>query len=314
MSIPSRCHCRHRLLVGCGRVSCCGVYRRRVPVSDTQRGDPSERIVATCSTGSRFPLAGCGKVRHHTLMRGRWSDPHHTACTCVEPCLQPVTVGRPMRRRLRLATVTAILALMPMACAYNGLTMSAVTAMTLHGDGTLAVPTPESTASPNTGTLAYTYNPALAPAGARLTAVMTPSDESTNAELTVSGLLPNRGYAVHANVDACSPNPAAEGPRYQNRVDPTVSPTSISGETSTNPEYANPRNELWLDVHTDTAGSGTSRTTVPFVFTDRGPGSIVVDDATASATDSGQVAKGAARIACLSLSAVAPRDHPRGSA
>ena len=81
---------------------------------------------------------------------------------------------------------------MPMACAYNGLTMSAVTAMTLlDGDGTLAVPTPESTASPNTGTLAYTYNPALAPAGARLTAVMTPSDESTNAELTVSGLLSN---------------------------------------------------------------------------------------------------------------------------
>lgn len=228
--------------------------------------------------------------------------------------MHAVTVSRPMRRRLRLATVTAIVALMPMACAYKGLTMSAQTAMTLHGDGTLTEPTPESTSRPNTGNLAYTYNPALAPPGARLTVVMAPSDESTNAELTVAGLVPNRGYAVHANVNACSPNPAAEGPRYQNRIDPTVNPTSISGETSTNPEYANPRNEVWLDVHTDAAGSGTSRTTVPFVLTDRGPGSIVVDDAMATATSSGQVAKGGTRIACLSLSAVAPRDHPRGSA
>jgi Cu-Zn family superoxide dismutase len=218
-----------------------------------------------------------------------------------------------MRRGLRLATVTAILALMPMACAYNGLTLPAATAMTLHGDGTLTEPTPESTSRPNTGTLAYTYNPALAPAGAHLTAVMTPSNESTNAELTVSGLLPNRGYAVHANVNACSPNPAAEGPRYENRVDPAVNPTSISQETSTNPEYANPRNEIWLDVHTDAAGSGTSRTTVPFVFTDRGPGSIVVDDAQATATGPGQAGNGGARIACLSLSAVQPGDHPRGS-
>jgi Cu-Zn family superoxide dismutase len=229
--------------------------------------------------------------------------------------MQPVIIGRPMRRRLRLATVTAILALMPMACAYKGLSMASVTAMTLHGDGTLTEPTPESTSRPNTGTLAYTYNPALAPSGARLAVVMTPSDESTGAQLTVSGLLPNRGYAAHANVNACSPNPAAEGPRYQNRIDPTVNPTSISGETSTNPDYANPRNEVWLDVHTDAAGSGTSRTTVPFVFTDRGPGSIVVEDAMDTPTALGQAAKGSvARIACVSLSAVQPRDHPRGSA
>ena len=132
-----------------------------------------------------------------------------------------------MRRRLRLVTVTAILALMPMACAYNGLSMPAVTAMTLHGDGTLAQPTPESAATPNTGTLAYTYNPASAPAGARLTVVMTPSDESTNAELTVSGLLPNRGYAVHGNVNACSPNPAAEGPLTRTvSILPSIPPLS----------------------------------------------------------------------------------------
>jgi Cu-Zn family superoxide dismutase len=261
-------------------------------------------------------LALAAKVLHYTPMRGHsWSDRHYTPWTCAQPCMQAVTIGRPVRRRLKLATVTAILALMPMACAYNGLSLPAVTAMTLHGDGTLTQPTPESTSRPNTGTLAYTYNPALAPPGAHLTVVMAPSGESTNAQLTVSGFLPNRGYAAHANVNACSPNPAAEGPLYQNSVDPAVNPTSITGESSTNPGYANPRNEIWLDVHTDAAGSGTSRTTVPFVFTDRGPGSIVVDDAPDTPTALAQAAKGGvARIACLSLSAVQPRDHPRGSA
>jgi Cu-Zn family superoxide dismutase len=185
--------------------------------------------------------------------------------------------------------------------------------MTLHGDGTLTQPTPESTSRPNTGNLAYTYNPAVAPVGAHLSVLMTPSDESTNAELTVSGLVPNRGYAVEANTNACSPNPAAEGPHYQNRIDPTVSPTSISQATSTNPDYANPRNEIWLDVRTDATGSGTSRTTVPFVFTDRGPGSVVIHDAAATAAGPGQVGNGGAPIACLSLSAVKPGQNPRGS-
>lgn len=253
-------------------------------------------------------------MHHYTFMRGHsLSDHHYRTCTGVQLGMQPVTTGRPLRRRLNLATVTAILVLMPMACAYKGITLPAVTAMTLHGDGTLTQPTPESTSRANTGTLAYTYNPALAPPGARLSVLMSPQEESTNAELTVSGLLPNRGYAVHAHVNACSPNPAGEGPHYQNRVDPAVNPTSVSPEASTNPEYANPRNEIWLDVRTDANGSGTSRTTVPFVFTDRGPGSIVVHEAMETATGPGQAGKAGAQIACLSLSAVQPREHPRGS-
>ena len=103
---------------------------------------------------------------------------------------------------------------------------------------------------------------------------------------------------MQADVNACSPNPAAEGPPYQNRIDPTINPTSVSPQRSTNPEYANPRNEIWLDVRTDASGSGTSQTTVPFVFTDRGPGSIVIHDA--EQTQAGQAG---APIACLSLSA-----------
>ncbi|MGH3550310.1 MAG: superoxide dismutase [Pseudonocardiaceae bacterium] len=205
-------------------------------------------------------------------------------------------------RRLTLATVIAVVALTPAACAYKGLSMAAQSAVTLHGDGALT--------EPNATSTAMTYNTALAPVGSRLNVVFNPSDETTNAQLTVSGLLPNRGYAVHAHTNACATDPAVDGPHYQNRVDPTATPQ----KPSTNPEYANPSNEIWLDVRTDATGSGTSRASVPFVFTDRGPGSIVVHEGMQTETGPGQAGTAGARIACLTLSAVQPKGvEPRGS-
>ena len=191
---------------------------------------------------------------------------------------------------------TAAVALGPMACGYQGLTLPAQTAITLRGQGTLTEPNPESTA--------MTYNPGLAPPGARMAVTMTPSGTSTNVELTINGFLPNRGYAVHAHENLCSDNPAFAGGHYQNRVDPAASPT----KPSTNSEYANPNNEVWLDMRTDAAGSGTTRVTVPFVFTDRGPGSIVVHEAEQTATGPGQAGEAGARIACLTLAADRPQD------
>jgi Cu-Zn family superoxide dismutase len=206
-------------------------------------------------------------------------------------------VRQPMRRRLTLAMVSAAVAVMPMACGYQGLSMPAQTAITLKGAGVLTAPTPSSDA--------ITYNSALAPVGSRLAVTMTPSGTSTNAELTVSGLVPNRGYAVHGHTNACSDNPEFSGPHYQNRIDPAA--TSL--KPSRNPEYANPSNEIWLDVRTDAAGSGTSRVTVPFVFTDRGPGSIVVHEAQETATGPGKAGEAGARIACLTLTAARPQDN-----
>jgi superoxide dismutase, Cu-Zn family len=207
-----------------------------------------------------------------------------------------VTVRQPMRRRLTFAMVTAAVAAMPMACGYQGLTMPAQTAITLRGQGTLTEPTPDANA--------VTYNPALAPAGSRLAVTMIPSDLSTTAELTVEGLLPNRGYAVHAHTNACN-NPDFVGPHYQNRIDPAAT----SQSPSTDPEYANPNNEIWLDVRTDAAGSGMSRVTVPFVFTDRGPGSIVMHEAEQTATGPGEAGKAGAPVACLALTASRPQDN-----
>ena len=59
------------------------------------------------------------------------------------------------------------------------------------------------------------------------------------------------------------------GPHFQNQVDPAAAP----GKPSTDPAYANPQNEIWLDLRTDGDGDGGSRVEVPFTFTDRAPAS-----------------------------------------
>ena len=208
---------------------------------------------------------------------------------------KPRTVGQ----RLALVVAGAALATTSIGCAYRGLSMptssagnpSPAHAVSLFGSGTLT--------TPSSASKAITYNPDLAPLGAALTAALIPSSEgSTTAEFTVSGLLPNRGYAVHAHTEACGVTGEAAGPHFQNHEDPAATPQA----PSTNPEYANPRNEIWLDVRTDTAGAGTSRTTVPFVLTDRLPGSIVVHEAMQTPTGPGEAGQAGARIACLTLS------------
>ncbi|MFZ2116018.1 MAG: superoxide dismutase family protein [Pseudonocardiaceae bacterium] len=137
------------------------------------------------------------------------------------------------------------------------------------------------------------------PIGAAMTAAGIPSSGgSTRAEFAVSGLLPNRGYAVHAHTKACGTTADAAGPHFQNRIDPAATPQAPSSD----PKYANPSNEIWLDVRTDATGTGTAPTTVPFMRTDRAPGSIVVHEAMQTATDPGHAGKVGARLACLTLS------------
>ncbi len=202
-------------------------------------------------------------------------------------------------RRLTLIVIGAVVALIPVSCAYQGLSRptpplgseSPQPAVSLFGSGTLTTPNPTSKA--------ITYNPDLAPVGAAVTAALIPSSEgSTRAELTVSGLLPNRGYAVHAHTKACGATGEAAGPHFQNHPDPAATPQA----PSTNPEYANPNNEIWLDVRTDAAGAGTSNATVPFILTDRVPGSIVIHEGMQTPTAPGQAGQAGARIACLTLS------------
>ncbi|MGH3593236.1 MAG: superoxide dismutase, partial [Pseudonocardiaceae bacterium] len=164
-------------------------------------------------------------------------------------------------------------------------------AIFLFGSGTLTTPNPASKA--------ITYNPDLAPIGAAMTARLIPSsDGSTRAELTVFGLLPNRGYAAHAHTRSCGIAADEAGPRFQNHLDPAATPQA----PSSSPRYANPNNEVWLDVRTDATGAGISITTMPFVFTDRAPGSIVLHEAMRTLTDPGHAGNAGAPIACLTLS------------
>jgi Cu-Zn family superoxide dismutase len=161
----------------------------------------------------------------------------------------------------------------------------------LFGNGILASPGPHAKA--------ITYNPTLAPPGAAVTAFVVPSSNGTmRATLTVSGLLPNRSYAAHAHTDACGATGEAAGPHFQNHQDPAATPQS----PSTNPEYANPQNEIWLDVPTDATGAGTTTATVPFVLTgNRVPGSIVIHEAAQTSTAPGEAGQAGPRIACITL-------------
>lgn len=144
---------------------------------------------------------------------------------------------------------------------------------------------------------AFTYNPALAPEGATMTADVESTAATTSVTLEVEGLLPDRGYAAHVHANPCGPTGDAAGPHFQNNVDPAAGP----GKPSTDPAYANPQNEMWLDLRTDGEGNGEATAEVPFGFTDRVPASIILHEAPATATEPGKAGTAGARLACLDV-------------
>jgi Cu-Zn family superoxide dismutase len=111
--------------------------------------------------------------------------------------------------------------------------------------------------------------------------------------LHVRGLEPRTAYGAHAHVNACGLDGAAAGPHFQNVVDP-VTP-------SVDPAYANPANEIWLDLTTNAAGKGVAHTKVSWQFSpDRRARSVVLHEQhTAEAPGSAGTA--GARLACLDV-------------
>jgi len=129
-------------------------------------------------------------------------------------------------------------------------------------------------------------------AAARVQAVYDASG-STTVTLHVWGMLPNTNYGAHAHANACGLTGAAAGPHFQNVQDP-VSP-------SVNPAYANPRNEIWLDLVTDEEGNGVAQTRVPWQFqADRRAHSVIihVEHTHTGPSDSGVAG---ARLACMTV-------------
>jgi superoxide dismutase, Cu-Zn family len=156
-------------------------------------------------------------------------------------------------------------------------------------DGTLA--------PPEGGGPALTYNPAVAPAGARLAVTADATPNATTVALQVTGLLPNRGYAAHVHQLPCGPTGAAAGPHHQHEVDPAAGPEKPSSD----PACANARNEIWLDLRTDGSGNGAVQAVVPFALGDRRPASVIVHEAERTATEPGKAGTAGARVACLSV-------------
>ncbi|SHE52130.1 hypothetical protein [Streptoalloteichus hindustanus] len=144
------------------------------------------------------------------------------------------------------------------------------------------------------GAKAITYDQKLVKAGSRATVYAYPApNNSTSVILITRGLVPHRGYGAHAHVNACGATGAAAGPHYQNVVDPKPG-------TSTDPAYANPRNEVWLDFTTDDDGNGIAVTTVPWRFTDRHAGSVIIHEHHTH-THPGHAGQAGDRLACITV-------------
>lgn len=141
---------------------------------------------------------------------------------------------------------------------------------------------------------AFTYDPALVPAGATVQVDSSATGAATTTTLRVSGLLPNRTYGGHVHTKPCAPTDgAAAGPHFQHSQDP-VTP-------SVDPAYANPQNEVWLDVTTDANGAGESTSQVPWTFPDdRRPAAVVLHEK-ATATHAGHAGTAGARPACVTV-------------
>ncbi|EHR63741.1 superoxide dismutase family protein [Saccharomonospora cyanea] len=140
---------------------------------------------------------------------------------------------------------------------------------------------------------AVTYDTDLVPAGALAGVGVETSEKGTVTELEVRGLVPNREYGAHVHVKRCGATGEAAGPHYQHVQDPK--------QPSTDPAYANPENEIWLDFTTDAQGAASTRSEVAWTFGDRRPASLVVHEHRTS-TAEGKAGTAGARLACVNVS------------
>jgi len=137
------------------------------------------------------------------------------------------------------------------------------------------------------------YRPDLAPPGSRAHVFgLTSKAFGTSTAVLVTGLLPNRQYGAHAHTKPCGATGDLAGPHYQNVEDPV--------KPSVDPAYANPQNEIWLDLTTDATGRGAAVSKVDWTFTDRRAGSIVIHE-THTHTAPGHAGTAGARLACVTV-------------
>ncbi|MCZ4554139.1 superoxide dismutase family protein [Rhodococcus maanshanensis] len=141
---------------------------------------------------------------------------------------------------------------------------------------------------------AFTYDEAAVPVGSSVNVDSEEQDGRTTVTFSATGLAPNRDFGVHVHTRACGREPSDSGPHYQNDVDPMATPESPSSD----PAYANPQNEIWLDVTTDGNGNAQSSTAVNWEFRDDEANSVVLH-AQRTKTGPGVAGMAGDRLACI---------------
>lgn len=162
---------------------------------------------------------------------------------------------------------------------------------------------PETPASPGQGGgadivatgLTETYDPQVVPRDAQAEVTVTQAPTGVTVRLSATGLVANRTYGAHLHTKPCAPAPDAAGPHYQHRADPS--------KPSVDPGYANPANEVWLDLTTDAQGAGSSTSTQTWMFDELTPPRSLVLHASATKTAAGVAGTAGDRVACLTLPA-----------
>ena len=160
---------------------------------------------------------------------------------------------------------------------------------------------PETPASPGQGGSAdivatgmtEIYDPEVVPAAAKATAKVAQSQTGVTVRLNATGLIANRTYGAHLHTKPCAAKPDAAGPHYQHQADPS--------KPSVDPSFANPANEVWLDLTTDAQGAGAATSTQTWTFDELTPPRSLILHAQATRTAAGVAGTAGDRVACLTL-------------
>ncbi|EDY42617.1 superoxide dismutase, copper/zinc binding [Streptomyces sp. SPB074] len=138
--------------------------------------------------------------------------------------------------------------------------------------GTRFAPVPQGLAPGGSLPRALTYRPALVPAGAGVQVEQHTDEDGTRVTLRATGLRAGHSYRAHVHTGLCGADPAAAGGHYQHAKD-SVTP-------STDPAYANDRNEIRLSFTAGTGGEGTATVTHPWGFRPGEARSVVLHEGT----------------------------------
>ncbi|WP_017585877.1 superoxide dismutase family protein [Nocardiopsis ganjiahuensis] len=143
---------------------------------------------------------------------------------------------------------------------------------------------------------AITYDETAVPEGATADVQVRVQGGSTFVQFTGTDLEADRDFGAHVHTQPCGDEPDDAGPHYQDEVDPEAA----EGEPSTDPEYANPENEVWLDMTTDDSGNAYVTSTVEWEFREGEAHSLVLHDEH-TATHEGHAGTAGDRLACVTV-------------